>query len=335
MNWLLKREIEEIVSKKKSVVIITHKQADLDAVASSIALKHFLVSIEGLSKNDITVVYPEGISKEVEESFKKCGIYHLFDYVNDVDEKLLRESSLIILDTASETQLPEKFISIINNKGEVLLIDHHYSNTLKKIVNNYYWDTEAASLSEIVAELYSEEDLHIDISTALVLGILADTGRFSRGSHRTFSVMGKLTKFNNYETVKKCLPVSREDRSIRIARLKALQRMAIEIYEEAIIVATYVSSFESEIADFLIRIGSDASIVISPKNNEFRVMLKFRDELKEELKERILRTVEKILASRSAGHRDFAVIVVKRKIGKNEAQKIISEIRRELHLQGP
>lgn len=331
MNLLLRREIEEFSSRKGPVAIITHKQADLDAVASSVALKHFLISSRKRNEKEVFLIFPEGISKEAEESIKKCGLDQ-FNFSTEADPYLLRSSLLIILDTASPTQLPEDILNIILGKEDVFLIDHHFSNTLKEVVPNYYWDANATSLSEIIAEIFFDEELKGETSKALMIGILADTGRFSRGSHTTFSAMGRLAKFSDYEVAKRCLARPQEDRSIRIARLKALQRMIVESFKDAIVVATYVSSFESDVADFLIRGGSDASIVVSPKKDEFRVIIKFREELNGEIKEKILEAVERILGTKRAGHKDMAVIAVKKKIEKKEAQKLISNIRRELQL---
>jgi len=306
---------------------MTHKQADLDAVASSFGLKSLISEEVFPHKSDIVLVFPEGISKSAEDALKKCGINLEGKYVVDIEPELLRDSYALIVDTASSSQLPEWVSPFLSSNEKIFLIDHHYSNDLKAAVFNYYWEPGAASLSEIVASTLSHHLIDEELSKMLILGILADTGKFSRADYKTFEAMGILARKVSYKDVKRCLYGLKEDRSLRIARLKAMQRMIVEVLGEHILAFTFIGSFESDVADFLLKGGSDVALVISPKEEELRMVVKFREDLEENIKKKIAGSAERVLGVKGGGHEDMLIFVKKERLGKREAQKLLTELR--------
>ncbi|MEM0021066.1 MAG: DHH family phosphoesterase [Fervidicoccaceae archaeon] len=331
INSVLEKELKDLATRNRNLVILTHKSADLDAIASSIALKSFF-KMNGLkSSEEILLFFPMGISSDASNSLEKCQVnLNEENYRIEMEASLLKSSSIIIVDTASESQLPKEVVEAIMKNEDTFLIDHHSSNTLKQLVNSYYWDSISTSTSEIVAQILPTNAWNHKTLVLLLMGILADTSRFFRATSKTFELAGKISSLIDYERVRNCMGKGIEDRSLRIARLKALQRTTLADLDHLIISMTFVSSYEKEVADLLLRIGSDVSIVVSPKKEETRIILKFRSSLDDISKELIASVVEDIVKTRRAGHRDFLIFALEKGLSKNEAQKLISEIRKSL-----
>ncbi|NAY89784.1 MAG: hypothetical protein GU347_03610 [Desulfurococcales archaeon] len=330
MNYLLKEELKSLTSRKNSLVIITHRHADLDAIASALSLKENLISYTDLKEEELFVIFPEGASLDAVESLRKCDIeLRSYNWSENIDPDILRRSSIIVLDTASEDQLPSYIFDEMKKNRDVLLIDHHQNNTLKAKVFNYYWDPTLASISELIVQLFDRE-IQVPLAKMLFLGILTDSSRFLRASSLTFKSASKLAKIVEYENVRKCLVKTPEDRSLRLARLKAMQRTIIEEIEDRLITVTYVSSYESDVADFLLKGGSDVSVVFSPKKDQTRVVVKFREGADNVLREKVLGPLRDLMKAEEAGHKDIVIFVFKKPLTKGVIQKYISEFRKAM-----
>lgn len=313
--------------KAKKISIVTHRQADVDAVSSAVALQRFLITYLKLGREKIKIFFPESISKDGEKLLREFANDLFFEY--QISKEMVKEGLLIILDTSSLLQLPNLDDNFFAKKEDVLLIDHHYYNSLRAIVSNYYIDLKTTSVSETIASIYDEK--YIDPSTACLLmaGILYDSSKFSRASPNTFQIASILTEKCPYELISSvALESSNEDESLKLAKLKACQRLQIVRIRDKIISITHVSSFESSVATQFLRIGADVSIVLSPKGKFVRMIIRSKGENGINLATKIANAISKHYSADIGGHREAIVMELKREIKKREIPKLVKEIKR-------
>lgn len=175
-----KQEIVDKLLTGKKILIITHRRPDPDALGSLVAVWQWLnnnqrqidlYSVDPETVNDYTAVF--GLTKQ--------------DLSKDVSELLKTNYDLVVvLDCGSLSQagLDNWLADYKNNFPQTVFlnIDHHISN-------NYYGDlnyvfSEASSTCQLVFELMRSQQQPINslIATALLYGIVADTGSFSNGA---------------------------------------------------------------------------------------------------------------------------------------------------------
>ncbi|AFH43334.1 phosphoesterase, RecJ domain protein [Fervidicoccus fontis Kam940] len=307
-------------------MIVTHKQADVDAFSSALALKRLIVREFGSQSGEIKVVFPESISSEAERLEKVLlSKQENFEYLNEINE--VNGETIIILDTASESQLPN-FQEIL--KGYTFLIDHHYYNSIKKFVSEYYIDRTAYSTSELIASIFPEGLLDEATSCLLLAGIVFDTNRFKRSSESTFICASKLSSRCNYNKLISEIETREEDVSKRMAKLKALQRLSLLRKGELIIAMTHVSSFESDVASSILREGADISLVISDKDFGLRIVLRSKSEVEDEVLRKIREVVERLAEGKFGGHRESMVLESNIRIEKREIESLMKKIKEEL-----
>ena len=159
---------EVILNKIKeydSIVIGRHFRPDGDAVGSTMGLGRI-----------ISLTFPE---KKVYLSNNDKSDYMAFlGYTNEsVSEEIIKNSLVIIIDTATEDRVSDN--RILNGK-EVVKIDHHIE---AEPYGDVSWVEDWRSSScEMIASFYEEYSsvLKIDdiAATAIYAGMVTDSGRF-------------------------------------------------------------------------------------------------------------------------------------------------------------
>ncbi|RLF97095.1 hypothetical protein DRN52_01135, partial [Thermococci archaeon] len=152
----VKKLSKEILSLPREVSIVTHRNADVDAVSSSIGLKRLLSRI-GIESN---IVVPDTISKSARAISQEEEIQFSQDEV--------REFS-IVLDTSST-----EHVSPIQLPKRGIVIDHHSSQgDLSRKYKTFLFDRD--SLSMVILDLWKEFGMKPDRETVLILlsGILS------------------------------------------------------------------------------------------------------------------------------------------------------------------
>lgn len=172
------------IKDSESILIISHRSPDSDAMGSSLAMFLYLKSI---GKNPTL--------------FNIGPVPTYFDFLPSVDEVKVDEKILnntfdlvIALDLAGigNSGVDEKIFT--NNY--LINIDHHISNDLYGAINLV--DIKASSTCEVVYDILSKIDFEIDkkIATCLLCGILGDTGNFSNSatSETAITISAELIK---------------------------------------------------------------------------------------------------------------------------------------------
>jgi phosphoesterase RecJ-like protein len=171
------KEIKELFSTPKNVVIVPHRNPDGDAIGSSLAMYHFLNN----NGHSATVVapndYPDFLkwmpgSKEVLK----------FDMQNRQSKAAIDEASIIfLLDFNALHRVGSDMQNTLEDfEGTFIMIDHHQQPD--DIAKYLFSDTSICSTCQMVyhflEKLDEVEAINAEIATSLYTGIMTDTGSF-------------------------------------------------------------------------------------------------------------------------------------------------------------
>ncbi len=287
---MLNVTIRELVSRinGSDICLVTHKNADPDAVSSAIALYFILKQLLPANRN-IYLCFPQGVStvsRRLLEAAETC-IGTRITYEQECTKKDTSNYSLIVLDTANSTQL-DCFAKYLEDPLNitVIVIDHHRTGSLKDRATLYIGGEDYSSTAEIVTYiiqslLMKEVSGSVKtscIATLLMSGIIYDTRRFQKTGPRTFHAMSMLQRAGGDYVNALSLLEKEADKSQRMALLKACQRLILKEICGLLVAATHVGSFESAVARTLVNMGADVAIVLSDKKDYTRIAFRSRDE---------------------------------------------------------
>ena len=177
--------IAQIRSSSK-VFITGHKNADADAIASSIAIAE-LCSI--LGKEAYIILDDPRLEMVTERIFNKAKEKYHFIRRRDYERLVDSRSSLIMSDVNKDYLIP------IEAFGTVSIIDHHDGDQFTVESDNKYIDSNTSSASEILFKIFNKlnVDIEEDLATYLLAGIYLDTNHFKRNvSDETKACIEKL-----------------------------------------------------------------------------------------------------------------------------------------------
>ncbi len=279
------KEIAEFLKKKDNYLILTHHNADVDAVASAVVLRDSLVRMGKKAR----VGVPESVS-EVARNFLREEL--------ETDPEV-RDEKIIVVDTSA----PEQLEPVKIEKADVV-IDHHIQGNIKSGLS--YVEPEAKSCSELVYMLCGEMGTEItpEMATLLTGGIIYDTAHFRRAGPETFVLVAELLKKadRDYQKILSMLRTE-TDISEKIAIFKSMKRLRTYRAGEALVCITSVGSFEASVARNLLRLGADVAIVGAPKKKGLRISGRMNWALREKLNlAEIFAKTETLIGGSAGGH---------------------------------
>ncbi|UXD22833.1 hypothetical protein IPA_08725 [Ignicoccus pacificus DSM 13166] len=233
---------------KGNYAVVVHRHADPDAVGAASPFKLL---------GSPTFYAPGGLSSLGKKVAKHAGI----EFV----EEAPKEDVIIILDTASTSQLPG-----VNLEGKrYYRIDHHATGNIEP----FAVDPSATSTSEIVALALRllEMELPVEISESLMSGIIYDSKGFRLAKPNAFKAMEYLSRYGSVQRAFSLLEAEEIDFSKRMARVKACERLVYRKVKEYLIGATRIGANEGDVARTMISIGLDVIYVIREEKDEIRV----------------------------------------------------------------
>lgn len=170
------KDIKQLLSTAKNVVIVPHKNPDGDAMGSSLGLYHYLNKLN----HNITVITPndypnflkwlpgdDSVLKYESENAKAVAIINRADILFTLDFNALHRTGAMkpILEASSAVKI---------------MIDHHQQPD--DYATYVYSDVEMCSTSQMIyhfIEMLGDTDkIDADIATCLYTGIMTDTGSF-------------------------------------------------------------------------------------------------------------------------------------------------------------
>jgi len=174
------KEIKELLSVPRKIVITTHYKPDADALGSSLAMYTYLCK----KGHEVIVItpsdYPWFLSWMVGND--KVLIYDAEkerSLTNTV--KAFNNAEVIFcLDFSAMDRVQDLKEILTNAKGKKILIDHHLEP--QHFADYEIWDTKAAATAELVYDfivgLGDADKIDIGIAECIYAGIMTDTGSF-------------------------------------------------------------------------------------------------------------------------------------------------------------
>lgn len=271
MRIVLERFAELLAWCRPGVVVVTHRNADADAVAAALTLDYVLRSYgEGVSN----VCVPEGVDSTSKRILTALG----FDIPSSGKCASRR---VVFVDVSTLTQVGGVEFS------ECSVVDHHVINSAVGVCGLALYDPKAGATSALVAEALMSFGFTIPrrYATLLLAGIMFDTRFLRIASSRLLRVVGWLLDAGgDIEEVSRLLTTHEVPYSEKIAKLKSLSRMGIyTVGEDIILTVTCVGAYEASSLRAALEAGSDAAIAVAPRENSARVVIRVSSRLLREL----------------------------------------------------
>jgi nanoRNase/pAp phosphatase (c-di-AMP/oligoRNAs hydrolase) len=285
-----------------AVLLLSHQNADLDAVCSSIALKDALSVIN--PDIEILMGVPNSISKNAKSMAEERDF--LINPSLDVD-------LLVILDSSTLEQI-SPLDKDIEKARKIAIIDHHVPHEETKQISDFYLvDDSAISTAEVLYELINDEGIELKerSNLALLVGILADSARLRLATAKTIQIFARLLdKGVDYQKALALVELPEEDASQKIANLKAANRMEIHRVEDWVLVTTKVSSFEARSANSIISLGADCVFIGSNDKEKIKMSARAREHFLKStgisLGRDIMPRIGEFVGGSGGGHREAA-----------------------------
>lgn len=262
---------------KGRVLLLCHHNADPDSICSAYAVQELTLALD--PSVDARIFLPGGASSLSRRVMEEIGI------VVSEDATLADLDTIVVLDTATLSQLEEWGERVASAEAAKVFIDHHAPHPeISSVASLQLVDEGATSTCEIVFWLYEAYGLTPSprVARALLTGIVYDSKHFTIGNVRTFHTVTKLIEFDGPLNTVFTMLASERDRSERIARLKAAQRMQLHQFGGWTIVTSHVSSYQASAARGLLGLGADVAIVVGKDKGELRASLRVTDKFYEE-----------------------------------------------------
>jgi len=171
------KELKQLLSSPKNLVIVPHRNPDGDAVGSSLGLLHFLQKMN----HNVTVVAPNDFPdflKWMPQSEKVLK----YDLQNRQSKRAIDEADFIfLLDFNALHRIGSDMQSYLEKyEGDFIMIDHHQQPD--NIARFTYSDTSICSTCQMIYHFIEKLDMvsvvDENIASCLYAGIMTDTGSF-------------------------------------------------------------------------------------------------------------------------------------------------------------
>ncbi len=188
-------EIKELLSSPKNIVITTHKNPDGDAIGSSLALLHYLLS---LGHNALVITpneYPDFLKwMPGEDTVLK------YNGQAQVAQSKIKEADLIFtLDFNHLSRSGDMEDTLAKANTTFVMIDHHQQPD--SYATYVYSDTEMSSTCQMIYHFIEKLDdldkITPEIASCIYVGIMTDTGsfRFRSTTSKTHQVVADLIDY--------------------------------------------------------------------------------------------------------------------------------------------
>ncbi len=174
--------ISDAILNSDSILLLTHKDPDGDAIGSILSFYHYLISINK-SVDMVALNIPNSLS--------------FLPSVNNIVDNVDKDYDLgIVFDCASEERIGQNS-NLLSRCKKTIAIDHHISNTKYCDINMV--NGNISSCCQIVYYLLIDLKIsfNMNILTCLMSGVLTDTNGFSINSvdKETFSMAADIVSY--------------------------------------------------------------------------------------------------------------------------------------------
>jgi cyclic-di-AMP phosphodiesterase len=273
---VISHALKELVVESDKVLIMGHKNPDMDAIGSSIGI----LKVAQMNKREGFIVYNKneidtGVQRLMDEIKDNESLYSRFITPEQAYEIASDDTLLVVVDTHKPSLVIDE--RLLNRIENVIVIDHHRRG--EEFIKNpllVYMEPYASSTAELVTELleYQPKNGKIQMleATALLAGIIVDTKSFTlRTGARTFDAASYLRSHGaDTVLVQKFL---KEDINTYIKRAKIIEN--VYFYRDGIVISKGENDVYcdqvliAQAADTLLTMdGVSASFVISKRSED-------------------------------------------------------------------
>lgn len=212
------KNLEKEINSHSNIIIIGHKNPDLDCIASSLGL------YKTINKKCYILKTIEPTNSSVKKTFEILEKENInFITKDNYKEKINKETLLIVLDLHRKQLL--EIEEILNDVNDVIVIDHHIigKDKIKSIIE--YIDSKTSSTTEIIANYIIYKNAIIDsiTSTIMLSGIEIDTNGYNiKTSSETFKIAAWLMENEANNILKQTL--LKETKKEYIKRTKQIEK---------------------------------------------------------------------------------------------------------------
>ena len=273
---LMALSLKELLERCDNVIIMGHKNADMDSIGSAIGISRIAKAYDKPTHIVIDEKNPnmDIVKKRLDDSVE---YEHLFTTPEFAGEFVNSHTLLIVVDThlQSYVVMPE----LLSKTQKIFLIDHHRKGAefIKNAALTFH-EPYASSTCELVVEMLGYLDDKVKIrkceADCLYAGILLDTQNFSvRTGMRTFEAASYLRKVGMDPAFAKEYIKNSLDDYLKVSEIVR----CCEIYKNKIAIGKYYgdednSVFIAQAADTLVDIkGIDAAFVIFKNKNNIAI----------------------------------------------------------------
>lgn len=231
--------IRELISNADSIIIMGHRNADIDFLGAALGLYRSIVNC-GKHARILLESYNETVQRMLDKLGPDYG--DVFIRKSYSDEIINRHTLVFVVDTHKYSLVENENLVSISEK--IIIIDHHRRST--DFIDNAivtYHEPYASSASELVTEIIqymdTDPDLHPLEAESLYAGIYMDTKNFTlKTGVRTFEAVSYLRRAGvNTTEVKKLFSLDYD---------KVIKKMAImenaTIHEKSFLISTCVKN---------------------------------------------------------------------------------------------
>lgn len=215
MNNFFKK-LDKEIKHHKNIIIMGHKNPDLDCIGSSLGLYN------AIEKNVYIFKTNDKLNESMKKAFKELETENI-NFIDKTNYKSKLEDALLIITDLHRKSLLE-YEEILDEIKDVVIIDHHIIGKDKINAKLEYIDRESSSATEIAVQYLKHKDKEIDriIATIMLAGIEIDTNGYNmKTTEKTFQTAAFLMSMGADNILKQnILKISKEDYLKRIKQIE-------------------------------------------------------------------------------------------------------------------
>ena len=186
-------KIKSLLSKKKDIVIIPHKNPDGDAIGASTGLKNYFDNFN----HNVEIISPNKFPDFLRWLDPDNQIKIFFEDENCI-QKIINADIIFTLDFNNLVRISSMKEQVENSNAIIIMIDHHENPS--NYADFMYSVPEMSSTCEMIYhfidKLGDKDKIDKNIAKSLYAGIMTDTGsfKFPSTTHVTHKVVSNLLK---------------------------------------------------------------------------------------------------------------------------------------------
>ena len=175
MNGFEIDKIKRLLSDKRKIVIIPHKNPDGDAIGSSTALKYYLDNFN----HNVDIISPNQFP-EFLKWMDPNNIIKIFDEDEKYSQKIIDAELIFTLDFNNLVRISGMKEYVEKSNAKIIMIDHHEepSNYADFMYSEPKMSSTCEMIYHFIEKMGDVDKIDKNISRSLYAGIMTDTGSF-------------------------------------------------------------------------------------------------------------------------------------------------------------